>query len=446
MKLTIINPPSLFLTDDRVNVSLGPLQAAAIARDLAGWTVSVLDLSGHCADTDPNLVWREAARGVEVSDADVFGVYVMSCHLEVAARICEVIRSVRPKAIILAGGPHGLLRPDDLHRAGFSSVVVGAGCGGGARESLLAALSDLENLHELQAVYRVPSRALETPEPWADRGLVDQDQYHCLVNGERATGLITQYGCPYSCGFCCHAEGYRSVLQRPLEHVRGELIELRERWGFQVVNIHDDEMNLDGRRVGGRFDRLCETLSGEEFRWRGLIRTNLFDARQADKAQRHGAVLLAAGVETADEDLKRCINKRTSVADDERFVSLCLDAGITPKLLMIFGLPGETRRTAERMLSWLSKQVERGAQFDLSLFVPYPGSPIHDHMEKYLIRWVESPGEVFGPYKRRPGEYSTNLETLNPDGTVALTSDQLVWWHDHIEQTVRSLEKSRSNV
>src|SRR5689334_19826322 len=95
----LIIPPSPFLLDERVFMSLGLLRVAAVL-ERAKYPVEVMDLSGIQNFTEA-LKFH-----VEHSEAKVFGITSTTPQMPSAALLAGIIRRIRPDAKIVLGGPH----------------------------------------------------------------------------------------------------------------------------------------------------------------------------------------------------------------------------------------------------------------------------------------------------------------------------------------------------
>src|SRR5258708_6721960 len=95
----MITPPSVFLLDERVFMSLGILKVAAVLEE-AGCSVELLDLSGieNFVDVVDLHVRNSSARAVALTTT--------TPQLPAAVKIAERIRAVRPDMRIIVGGPH----------------------------------------------------------------------------------------------------------------------------------------------------------------------------------------------------------------------------------------------------------------------------------------------------------------------------------------------------
>lgn len=440
MKFIAVIPPSGFLLDDRVFMSLGPVQIATNVRDFAGWEVEVLDLTGHArecalAEHGPECVWPWAEKKIAaLKNVRVFGLYSMSCHVPASIKVNKLIKTHHPASLTLAGGPHASLQPQDFEKHGVDAVVMAQTGGGSGEIGVLAALRDVSLFGRFRKT-RYESLKDKTPSKWSwpDRNLVDWKSYAYKINGELAASIVTQFGCPYVCTFCSHGPGYTKIRYRHMDHVRAELRELREKFGYKAVMLYDDETNISKKH----FAELCTVLREEGFRWRAFIKSNLFSEEQAKLAAASGAAEFCTGAESADPDIKKAILKKSTVEHDSNFVRWCVENKIAAKCFTMVGLPGESNESAQRTLTWLLEMAKLGGDlfhFDVSVYCPFPGTPLFDNPEKYGLKVLKqidyAEDEII--YKGRPGEYRSFTET------AGLTAAEIVAWRDRIEKEVNA--------
>src|SRR5262249_41644817 len=92
-------PPSVFLLDERVFMTLGLLRVAAVLEQ-AGYPVEVLDLSGI------ENYEQVAAIHASSSDARIFAMTATTPQLPAASRIANVTREASESCRLILGGPH----------------------------------------------------------------------------------------------------------------------------------------------------------------------------------------------------------------------------------------------------------------------------------------------------------------------------------------------------
>ena len=235
----LIIPPSVFLLDERVFMTLGILKVAAVLEQ-AGIAVEVLDLSG--VENFEDVVRAHAA----VSAATTYGVTATTPQMPAAARVGEAIRSVRPAARLILGGPHVTLVHAAArleHKRGVAGRAAGALTNlhglfdvlvtGDGERAIFEALGDhaktlIDGDDPGTTLFLRNADLSELPFP--ARHLVDVSSYHYTVDGTRALSIIAQLGCPFGCGFCGGrmSPSLRRIRMRTSEHVVQEMIHLHE--------------------------------------------------------------------------------------------------------------------------------------------------------------------------------------------------------------------------
>src|SRR5437773_9867135 len=98
-RICLITPPSIFLLDERVFMTLGVLKVAAVLEQ-AGLAVEMLDLSGV-------ENYEEVVRDhVRTSGVTCYGLTATTPQMPAATKIYRTIRAPNPAARIILGGPH----------------------------------------------------------------------------------------------------------------------------------------------------------------------------------------------------------------------------------------------------------------------------------------------------------------------------------------------------
>ncbi|MGA3120608.1 MAG: radical SAM protein [Polyangiaceae bacterium] len=455
----LITPPSVFLLDERVFMSLGILKVAAVLEQ-AGWSVELLDLSGI-----ENFV-DVVDLHVRNSTTHFAALTATTPQLPAAVKIAERIRAVRPDIRIVVGGPHVTLvhaavklekragRVGRAHRAlanleaVFDVLVAGDG-----EISIFEALSDSPprlidaddpktGLFMNDAVYDAS--------PFPARHLVDVSTYNYTIEGHRATSLIAQLGCPFGCGFCGgrNSKSLRMIRTRTTQSIVHEIRMLHQRYGFTGFMFYDDELNVSKSLV-----ELMNGLAGLQsdlgvaFRLRGFVKSELFTDEQAAAMYRAGFRWLLCGFEAASPRILENINKRATLQDNNRVVDIARRHGLKIKALMSVGHPGECEESIHAIQAWLLNV--KPDDFDCTVITTYPGTPYYDEaIEHPTIKdaWTytcKRTGDRLHAYDvdfTRVAEYYKG----DPDGgyhsyvfTDHLSGEELVKLRDWVERSVR---------
>jgi anaerobic magnesium-protoporphyrin IX monomethyl ester cyclase len=389
MTVCLIIPPSPFLLDERVFMSLGVLKVAA-ALEQANVRVEVLDLSGVAN-------FRDVARAHgRITGAVCFGVTTTTPQFPAACAIADAIRSARPDARLILGGPHPTLVHAAVRRSQkrqpvdngdnravkawraildrFDCVV----CGDGELAILSAigpAAPQVVDADGRQSALFLSDATLETS-PWPARHLVDVGSYRYGVDGVPAMSLIAQLGCPFGCGFCAgrHSPMLRHIRKRSTANVVAEMRHMAERWGCRGFMFYDDELNVNPEMIG--LMGAIAHVSRETWRLRGFIKAELFTDAQAQSMAAAGFKTILVGFESGSERILESINKRATLDDNTRCADVARRHGLKVKALMSIGHPGESEATIEETRRWLIDT--QPADFDATVITPYPGSPYYD--------------------------------------------------------------------
>jgi radical SAM superfamily enzyme YgiQ (UPF0313 family) len=458
--ICLITPPSAFLLDERVFVSLGVLKVAAslLSRD---YRVNFLDLSGVENYLAPLADYLTHGR-----DA-VIGITATTPQLPAVMQIAATIRRLRPDLKLILGGPHVTL-VYSAQKLEKKRGVVGRGhrsaaqledafdvlCSGDGELAIFEALHDdapkvVDGDDPKGGLFLTDEMFTDGPLP--ARHLVDLQSYRYHIEGHRATSLIAQLGCPFGCGFCGgrNSKSLRLIRNRSVESILAEVEHLYMEHGFTGFMFYDDELN-----VSRSFVELMNGLSdlqsrlGTDFRLRGFVKAELFTKAQADAMVRAGFRWLLCGFEAANERILDNINKRAKRADNDRCVALAKAAGLKIKALMSVGHPGESEDTVEDVRNWLIRNAVD--DFDCTVITTYPGTPYYDLAEPHPSEpgvWTYTQPKTQDRLHSYEVDYTVCADYYkgDPNGgyrsfvfTDHLSAERLVQLRDKVEREVRA--------
>lgn len=459
----LIIPPSGFLLDERVFMSLGILRVAAVL-EKAGMPVEVLDLSGVANFAD--VIGAHASR----TAASVFGLTATTPQLPAARIIVEVLRRVRPDARVILGGSHAtLVRAAVKRERRFGldgratkaqncleelfDVVVS---GDGENAIFLALKPDSPgqiDADDPATPLFLTNRTLEDL-PFPARHLVDVDSYHYSIDGERALSIVAQLGCPFGCGFCGGRESpmLRRVRTRTSGSVVAEIEAMYKATGVRGFMFYDDELNVNPKVIElmGEIRALQERL-GVEFRLRGFIKAQLFTDAQAEAMHLAGFKWILTGFESGSPRILQNINKRATREENAKCMDIARRHGIKVKGLLSIGHPGESEQTVAETLNWVLEVAPD--DIDITIITTYPGTPYYDRAVPDLSRpgvWVYTCEKTGDRLFSHDVDYARvmNYYKGDPDGgyvsfvhTDYLSADQLVSLRNATERAVRGALK-----
>jgi anaerobic magnesium-protoporphyrin IX monomethyl ester cyclase len=265
--------------------------------------------------------------------------------------------------------------------------------------------------------------------------LLPWNQYRAPSIKGPYTFIVPSRGCPAGCTFCIKHVSYQySVRVRSPENV---LAELKLLWDLGLRNVHmyADLFTASREQVMG----ICEGMlrEGLKFRWLCNSRVDYVDPEMLQMMSRAGCWLIAWGIESSDEQIRKRVHKGTTNEKIARALEWSRAAGIMNWGYFIIGLPGETEETIQQTID-LSKKLP----LDLALFhiaAPYPGTPFFyevvengwfrpgttweevDMDESTVLDYPGLPAErieywarrAFREWSLRPGPMWTFLKSMN---------------------------------
>lgn len=449
MHVCLIIPPSPFLLDERVFMSLGVLKVAAVLEE-AGIPVTLVDLSGFDLTRMALALPNEATH---------FGFTATTPQIPAVVRMAQQLRLRCPMVPLILGGPHVTL----VHAAAKKERGAGRAtlalrelvqnfdvlvCGDGEK-AIFAALRDnppnMIDADDAQSPYFLTdSDVTDLPPP--ARHLIDIESYHYEIEGVRALSLIAQLGCPFGCGFCGGRKSpfLRRIRTRTTKSVCSEILHLHQRYGACGFMFYDDELNVSPSMVELMQQiTLMQRALGVQFHLRGFIKAELFTDQQADAIVQAGFRWILVGFESAHPRILTNIQKKATLADNTRCLHIAKRHGLKVKALMSLGHPGESPETIEATRQWL--MTERPDDFDATVITTYPGTPYHDEASETapgMWTYTAKTGDRLHTesvdylttaeyYKGIPGSYVAHV------WTDALTREDLVIERDALEADVR---------
>jgi MoaA/NifB/PqqE/SkfB family radical SAM enzyme/radical SAM superfamily enzyme YgiQ (UPF0313 family) len=194
-------------------------------------------------------------------------------------------------------------------------------------------------------------------------------------------------GCNAPCGFCTYA--YSKIEGEDLAQTVAGLKFLSERYNCRHFHFLNTQINSVYRYA----EAFCEKLIEDrlDILWSDCANMRSLDEPLLEKMRRSGAMRLVFGVESPDDSMLKMIHKGINVAKIERLLKASHDLGIWNHVLLIAGMPHETKPKQDRMMEFLERTAPTVDFYSVSSYYLISTSPWGKEPEKYGIERITSP-------------------------------------------------------
>jgi radical SAM superfamily enzyme YgiQ (UPF0313 family) len=375
------------LDDEGSYIHHGLASIAASAKE-RGHRIDLLDLRRLSG-------WDDFADRVAASDAGVFGLTMNSLDSALVVRCARLIRRRAPEARIVVGGIHPSVMTDDVAQHDcFDHIVTGEG-----EITFSDLLESVERSETFPRIVRGTPPDLETL-PFVDRDLFEAREDPRMPGFESPfVTVIAGRGCVYNCSFCQPAERIlfgAKVRRRSVANLMRELEELRARYAFRSLMIHDDCLTEDAAWVAG----FTEAYRAGGFTAPFICQSRAdFICRRPDLMKRlrdAGLDSLIIGFESGNQRVLNFLRKGTKVAQSFEAARICRELGIRVWANYMLGIPTETKEEVMETVRMI--RAIRPDHCSPAFFTPHPGSHLFDYCRERNLSLIADPSD----YRRSP--------------------------------------------
>lgn len=385
MKIVLIFPPNVYQTKQSMP-PLGIAWLAAVLRENGFKDVSLIDsMANHYSNEDIiGLLRKESPDVVGIS----FGTQIRFSAFD----LIKLVRKNFPKAVIVAGGPHPTLTPQDTLEGVPEIDVVVRGEGEISFLNLIKEIDkrgDLKNIKGIsfrdktgEIVHNPAEMAVGDLDtlPLPARDLLPMEKYSqtTALSKKRCTNIMTSRGCPYSCVYCSVSEQWgHKIRQRSVKNVVDEIETILKTYPFlEGIRFFDDTFTVNKDRVMA----ICNEIIRRKlnFVWECETRANTIDSEMVEAMKKAGCEFVDLGVESGSNRILENIKKNITVEQAIEAVKIIKKAGIGLKVFIMHSLPGETCEDIKKTV-YLSRYLCHKLKADgatQGITIIYPGTEL----------------------------------------------------------------------
>jgi radical SAM superfamily enzyme YgiQ (UPF0313 family) len=385
--LTPIDPLSYQIMPD-----LGLMYLAAAARE-AGFSVDIKDCRKERWGLD------DLGEHVRRARPTVLGIKVFSNEVARAARMAETARREFPEAVIIVGGPHPSMAPENTLKR-MSAVdyafigeaertlvpflawvksgrkgtppeeVKGIAWRDGDKVSRreLCLESDLDSLP-------LPAWDLMPPSSYPDEAL------GLFAPAFPAAPMIMSRGCPYRCTYCgSYRIAGKRYRYRSVENSLAEMEMLEREYGIRTFAFVDNSFTSERKRALAFFQALRARPKQTFFTFPNGVRASSLDAELLQAMEKAGCRQMSLGVESSSDRTLSRMKKDQKIELITKTVDMIRKNA--PSIVItgsfILGFPGETMDDVKGTIRYAVKLPVHHAHF--CVFIPLPGSTVYEDL------------------------------------------------------------------
>lgn len=353
-----------------------------------------------------NLTDEQILKKIQDFSPDIIGFTATTPMFHIVVKLAYKIKKVFEIPVIL-GGTHATILKEKAFNDCFDYLFVGE-----AEETFALFLEALENgrgfssipgllLHENGKIFftgtQNPITDLDKI-PFPARHLLKFNQYKVgTLRGRKIyTSIMFSRGCPYQCVYCCIKVFGRKVRKRSIINLVAEIESVVNKFDIRHFCFVDDTLTLDRNYVLN----LCDEIDRRKLKitFDGSTRANLVDEELIRRLANSGLIRISFGLESADPEVLKIIKKEVPLESYIKANKLTRKYGIETNNSVMLGLPGETRESINKTVSFLrrTKEIQEATY---SIAMPYPGTEFYE-MAKKGEHGLKLHTEDFSKYQR----------------------------------------------
>ncbi|MBL7197798.1 MAG: B12-binding domain-containing radical SAM protein [Candidatus Omnitrophica bacterium] len=358
--------------------SMGLMNLYLIGKEL-GCDMELIDLN--------EISYRRGLKKILSKEYDLIGI---SCNFTNAAPYCmqyaKDIKEKYPNTMIISGGNHATLVPEDLLFNGYDYIVYGEGevtFKGFLRRLLhkesVEGLKGLCYLRDGKIVKNPPCELIEDLDelPFNDYSEFDLKPYF-KRSGLRYISMETSRGCIYDCAFCSTVKmwGHRYRHKSPQRIL--EEFKIAKKLNLDFVFLEDDDVALDEQNLRN----FCKLLIKENvgLAWgMGIGSASIKDESTFDLLVESRCIKVNVCIESANSRILKAYRKPHTIENNKRLCGNLRKRGI---LIHNHGMIGYFDETIRESLNTYFYLIKTSPIWHISILEPRPGSDYWEEWKK----------------------------------------------------------------
>ncbi len=211
---------------------------------------------------------------------------------------------------------------------------------------------------------------------------------------DKTLAVLTSRGCINRCSFCYRME--QGIRLRSIDNLFIELQILNSKYGITYF-LFVDEMFIPNKNRIKEFVTMLKKLE-TPIKYYCQARVEFAKDKEILKMLKEsGCQIINFGLESLDQNVLDLMGKRVKVEDNHIAVQNTIEVGMHPGLNFMWGNPGDSLESLDKIVNFLLKYDTLGQLRTLRPPTPYPGCPLYYKAIK--DRKLTGPADFFEKFK-----------------------------------------------
>jgi radical SAM superfamily enzyme YgiQ (UPF0313 family) len=160
-------------------------------------------------------------------------------------------------------------------------------------------------------------------------------------------------------------------------------MKLRKSFEFGAIMFHDDDFFINKERT----EKLCSFLKENDIQYRCQFRAENAADDNMRLLKETGCAEMMMGIESFDPTMLKNMNKHTTPEQNIEAIEMAKKHGLSTRIFILFGIPGETHATIKNTIDQLEKHTPD--DLDIVIMYPFPGTEYREHPEKWDYQLID---------------------------------------------------------
>jgi radical SAM superfamily enzyme YgiQ (UPF0313 family) len=316
------------------------------------------------------------------------GLTGFTSHLNIIKDMGKRLKTIFPELLVVVGGHHATVRPDDFNLPSVDAVVIGEGVF--TLREIVRAVEQECGFKEIRGLalpsqdgmfYTTPRPYTDLNElPFPDRTLTARYRQNYFSEWFKPLASIrTSLGCTARCNFCAlwGITGGK-YLRRDPAAVLEELRTIAE----PNIFFCDDESMCDVKRMDRLADMISEAGIKKNFFLYGMVDTIVNHPELLAKWAKIGLSQVFVGMEDFSEERLKTMNKGVTTAQQVQAAKILDDLGIMMYASFMVD-PTYSHEDFRSLVSFIRRLKLKYATF--TVMTPLPGTELYADREKDIL-------------------------------------------------------------